>query len=143
MLAAAAAAIPAAVMPKTAAAGEQDPIGAAIEAHKAAMAEYLRLVSISSAIPFEDRAWHEADKETSVSCDLVRAAQLALLNTRPTTVAGAAAVLAYVASFWIEGDDSAEKGLPIYEPLARDDMLSAGEGFLPMIAAALRQLAVA
>ena len=69
-------------------------------------------------------------------------AQMALLTTKPTTVAGAAAVLAYVASFWIE-DESGEKGLPIYETLAHDEMLGAGDGFLPMIADALQRLTVA
>jgi hypothetical protein len=74
-----------------------------------------------------------------VVCD----AQLALLETRPTTVAGFAAVLEYVASFWIEGGESADRGFPIYENLASDELLDAGDGFLPMIADALKRLRTA
>ena len=123
------AAIPAALVTKTAQAGEPDPVFALIEQHKTAMAEYVRLV--------------EANEKSDEAYELVDDAQTALLTTRPTTVAGAAAVLAYVASFWIEGDESGEKGLPIYETLAHDEMLGAGDGFLPMIADALQRLTVA
>jgi hypothetical protein len=68
---------------------------------------------------------------------------MALLATKPTTVAGAAAVLAYVAGFWIEGNESSTKGLPIYESYGEAEMLTAGDGFLPMIADALQRLTVA
>jgi hypothetical protein len=67
-------------------------------------------------------------------------AQMALLTTKPTTVAGAAAALAHVASFWIESDERSKKGLPIYESYGEDAMLNAGDGFLPMIADALQRL---
>ncbi len=113
-----------------------DPIFALIEAHKAAMAEYVRLISISSAIPFDDETWLEADAKTAGSYKPVKDAQTALLTTKPTTLAGAAAVLTYVASFWIEGNDSSERGLPVYETLTlmHDDIPSVGDGCLPMIA---------
>ena len=122
------AAIPAAVVTKAVHAGEPDPVFALIEAHRAATAEYVRLV--------------EANEKSDAAYESVNDAQMPLLTTRPTTVAGAAAVLAYVASFWIE-DESGEKGLPIYETLAHDEMLGAGDGFLPMIADALQRLTVA
>lgn len=54
--------------------------------------------------------------------------------------AGLHSVLAHVASFWIEGDESSKKGLPIYESYGEDAMLNAGDGFLPMIADALQRL---
>ena len=73
-LAVAAVAVPATVVSTVASATEPDPIFAAIEAHKAAMAEYVRLMNIKSYEPVEE-------------------AQTALLSTRPTTLAGAAAVL--------------------------------------------------
>jgi hypothetical protein len=143
MLAAAAAAIPA-IMSKTAMAGETDPIFALIEQHKAAMAEHMRLLDIKSVISFRDEAYADAEEESDQAYDLVNDAQIDLLTTSPTTVAGAAAVLAYVASFWIEGDDSAKRGLPIYDPpMGRTDMDDAGDGFLPMIAAALQRLTLA
>jgi hypothetical protein len=43
---------------------------------------------------------------------------------------------------WIEGNDSSERGLPVYEPLTlvHDDIRSIGDGFLPMIADALQRL---
>jgi hypothetical protein len=96
-----------------------------------------------SKIRFDNDAFLDGQEESDEAYDLMNDAQMALLTTSPTTVAGAAAVLAYVASFWIEGDDSSDKGLPDYEPLTRDEMLSAGEGFLPMITAALQRLTVA
>src|SRR5271157_668098 len=73
----------------------------------------------------------------------VKTGQCLMHRSPPTTLAGAAAVLAYVASFWIDGDDSSEKGFPVYECLTHDEMLNAGEGFLPMLAEALQQLTAA
>src|SRR5271166_7102661 len=70
------------------------------------IAEYVRLVDIKSAIPNTDEAYADADEESAEAYDSVNDAQMALLTTSPTTVAGAAAVLAYLAGFWIEGDDS-------------------------------------
>jgi hypothetical protein len=140
MLAAAATAIPA-IVSKTATAGEQDPIFALIETHRAATAEYIRLVYIKSDIPMADaEAWLDAEEAESAAYGPMYDAQMELLSTRPTTIAGAAAVLAYVASFWIEGNESSKEGLPIYESYGEDEMLTAGEGFLPMIADALQRL---
>jgi hypothetical protein len=130
-------------MSETVMAGETDPIFALIEQHKAAMTEHMRLLDIKSVIPFRDEAYADAEEESDQSYDLANDAQIALLTTSPTTVAGAAAVLAYVASFWIEGNETAERGLPVYESLGRDEMLDAGEAFLPMIATALQRLTLA
>ncbi len=92
-------------------------------------------------IPFTDKAaWAKANEETDDASDEVCDAQVVLFNTRPTTVAGAAAVLEYVAAFWIDGGESADRGFPIYENLASDELLDAGDGFLPMIADALKHL---
>ena len=122
-LAVGAVAVPATVVSTVASAAGPDPIFALIEAHKGAMAESVKLGSVQS-------------------YELVDDAQTALLTTKPTTLAGAAAVLKYVSSFWIDGNDSSAKGLPVYEPLAHDDELRAGNGFLPMIAVALQQFTV-
>jgi hypothetical protein len=127
-LAAGAVAVPSAVI-STAAAVEPDPIFALIEAHKAAMAEYSRLATIWSQIPFEDEAYAEANEATQAAADMVSDAQLAVVKTSPTTVAGVAAVLEHVAGFWIEGGESADRGFPIYENLASDELLDAGDSF--------------
>ena len=139
-LAVGAVAVPSAVSATAAAALEPDPIFAAIEAHKAAMAEYSRLATIWNQIPFEDEAYAKANGETQTAADVVFDAQLALFKTGPTTVAGVAAVLEHVAGFWIEGGEGADRGFPIYENLASDELLDAGDGFLPMIAEALKRL---
>jgi Homeodomain-like domain len=78
--------------------------------------------------------------ETAEASEIVCDAQVALMRTKPTTVAGAAAILRYVAAFWVDGDESSEKRLPIYETLAHDEPLHAGDNFLPMIADALDQI---
>ena len=80
------------------------------------MAEYVRLV--------------EANAKSDDAYELVDDAQTALLTAKPTTIAGAAAVLAYVATFWIEGDDSSARGLPVNETLAHDRRTS-GRQWLP------------
>src|SRR5689334_20798547 len=90
MLAAAAAVVPAAVIPKTVQAGEQDPIFALIETHRAATAEYVRLVYIKSAINFDDEAFAAANDAEQSAYGPVVDAQMALLTTKPTTIAGAA-----------------------------------------------------
>ena len=141
-LAAGAVAVPSAII-STAAAVEPDPIFELIEAHKAVMAEYSRLAKIWGQIPSDDKSYAEANEEADAAADVVSDAQIALFNTRPTTVAGAAAVLEHVAGFWIEGGDSADRGFPIYENLASDELLDVGDSFLPMIAAALKRLQTA
>ena len=87
---------------------------------------------VKSAIPFADEeAWADADEAERAAYGPVVDAQMAMLTTKPTTVAGAAAVLAYMASFWIEGNESSAKGLPVYEGYGQDEMLTAGEGIPP------------
>jgi hypothetical protein len=122
-------------------ASEPDPIFALIDAHKAAVAEFTRLCGISSAMPCAGDAFAEADAKTNAALDLADDVQIAVMSTKPTTVAGAAAVLRYVATFWVEANDSCDRGSPVYETLALGDTLGAGEGFLPTIADAQERLA--
>jgi hypothetical protein len=95
-----AAAIPAAAQPALPVlATEQDPIFAAIEAHKIANAEWIRLLSISARMHVDDEGYEEAGDASAAASDLANDAQVAMMRTRPTTAARAAAVLRYVASF--------------------------------------------
>jgi hypothetical protein len=118
-----------------------DPIFAAIEAHKALVAEWRGLLKISGRLMPKDAGYHDATEATATALGVAIDAQLVLMGTKPTTVAGVAALLRYVASFWVEGNDSYDRGTAVYETLADDDLLDAGERFLPMIADAIERVA--
>jgi hypothetical protein len=107
-------------------AGEPDPIFAVIEAHK-------RAGKFGEGLSDEDAdLWNEAYHEACV----------ALFTTRPTSLAGVAAVLEYVNRH--EHDDEIAYSIlanTSFECLD-EELTQASRDFLPMIAGVIRNLAV-
>jgi hypothetical protein len=99
-----------------------DPIFAAIERHRAAMAVQ----------EFED------DEACSLACEAEWEAREDFLLTEPTTIAGIAAVLDYVNS----PDVNTGSQTILHGAWENPDMSDLAESFLPTIAATLRRLTV-
>jgi hypothetical protein len=70
-----------------------DPMLAKIEAHRAAVDALNAACSISSEIDDNDPAFKDADRKTTKASALEMKALRALLGCRPTTLAGAIALL--------------------------------------------------
>jgi hypothetical protein len=73
-----------------------DPIFAVIEVHRKACATHTRCVGLEFALPCDDPARPSANASTSEACDVMFDLALELLEIRPTSLAGASALLNYV-----------------------------------------------
>ena len=91
-----------------------DPILAAIEAHRAAMAGVMSGLDVQTALEKEllpkarrdetDPRWIACERDIEQAWDAVNDAELALLNIRPTTRAGIVALLRYVIEHDTDGE---------------------------------------
>lgn len=84
------------ISPSIAGSFHDDPIYAAIEAHKMANATYSRFCSISANMALTDPQYDEAEAATSIAGHAEHEAAVDLTWITPTTRAGLAALLSYV-----------------------------------------------
>jgi hypothetical protein len=80
---------------------QSDPILAAIEAHRAAFMHQMETGWTQGGLPDYSPEWVIATREDDAAREVERAAQLALIQIRPTTLAGILALLSYVDDFSI------------------------------------------
>ena len=94
-----------ALIPAVAAAADPDPIFAAIERHRVLSTEYDSAVAISGNLGGPE--FEAAEEITSVCCDALLEHANKLICSKPTTLAGAIALVRYVASLeeWQEPVD--------------------------------------
>jgi hypothetical protein len=123
-----AAALPALAVPALAMPVGTDPIFAAIDRHKIAYAEFVRVVRLeeklqetipaarrtryhvqdrynAAMIANEDPAWTKYQDAYFATCDAADNSAIDLLNIAPTSIAGVAALLDYVAAFEKNGEE--------------------------------------
>ncbi len=118
-----------------AAAPGDDPIFAAIEQHREAMRAWLPALKLHSRLegdwfarrkhPFEeppDSAIADAHEQEGVCCDRERVASDAMVETTPTTLAGALAAIRYVLSYY-EGESEMHPGRS-HDLLSDEQMLT-------------------
>jgi hypothetical protein len=128
-------------------AAEPDPIFAAIEAHRRGIKRYMEDLAFDMHLASHEKT-DETEERIDASFDRHAAELLALFTTKPTTMAGVAAILDYVtqpAYSDREGDDWEDTVIGDTLQCGADTRLSdlglAARGFLNRIAQAVQEIA--